>query len=321
MLTILILLAAVIVVGTQLDGSTQSASSGKHNPVRGIVAAGVDGRLLTVLYDDRCLVHDLDSATSYGLWLGSSRDERIQVIAASPVENRVALYHSDGYLDLVDAKTGEILWERSIRREQASCMKFSPDGETIAVGTGDGNLFVIDARSGDIRRHYQGDVPANALCFTADGRQIVLPLPGDGLGFYDLATGTIEERMAASARLVSHLTASPDGRTLAAGTLEGTLILWDLDTGRELARKMESYFPLTEVAFSPNGQSILSASCDGRLRTTPLSGLTSGRTVHAHNEAISELEFSGDWLLSGGHDGNIRAWNIETMTERPLELP
>jgi len=56
---------------------------------------------------------------------------------------------------------------------------------------------------------------------------------------------------------------SPDGRTLASRSRDGTVILWDAKTGEQLHTLQGHSGRVSSVAFSPDGKRLASASEDG----------------------------------------------------------
>jgi WD40 repeat protein len=67
---------------------------------------------------------------------------------------------------------------------------------------------------------------------------------------------------------------SPDSKTLASASYDGTLKLWDLTTGKERATLGDYRGCLGCVAFSPDGKTLASGQ-SGRLSTTPTSKTSS----------------------------------------------
>src|SRR4051812_40032578 len=62
---------------------------------------------------------------------------------------------------------------------------------------------------------------------------------------------------------VGALAFSPDGKTLAAGDIEGTVRLWDAGTGGEVRCLKGHTSSLNSVAYSPDGKVLISCSvCD-----------------------------------------------------------
>jgi WD40 repeat protein len=59
---------------------------------------------------------------------------------------------------------------------------------------------------------------------------------------------------------------SPDGKTLASGSLDGTVKLWDAQAGQELATLKGHTGEVHSVAFSPDGKTLASASWDNTVK-------------------------------------------------------
>ena len=68
---------------------------------------------------------------------------------------------------------------------------------------------------------------------------------------------------------VSSVAFSPDGQTLASGSLDNTVRLWDVKTGAQRHTLTAHWDNITSVAFSPDGQTLVSGSSD---RTHPVMG-------------------------------------------------
>jgi WD40 repeat protein len=60
---------------------------------------------------------------------------------------------------------------------------------------------------------------------------------------------------------------SPDGKTLAAGSADGTVGLWDVATGQQIGDPLAAPGgPVYSVAFSPDGKTLAAGSADGTIR-------------------------------------------------------
>lgn len=117
-------------------------------------------------------------------------------------------------------------------------------------------------------------------------------------------------------RFVLSVAYSPDGRRLAAGSMDGTVAVFDVASGQMLHSLKGHFKPVRGVTFTPDSKFVLTA-CDD---------------MHAHmydaeHGALVEA-FSGheSWVLSvcchpdgtafatGGSDSKIKLWDLQTRT-------
>ncbi|MDD4651256.1 MAG: transglutaminase domain-containing protein [Methanothrix sp.] len=110
---------------------------------------------------------------------------------------------------------------------------------------------------------------------------------------------------------------SPDGRVLAAGCQNGTIILWDAASGREMrALKGHSEW-VSSLAFSPDGGTIASTSGDNTIKLWNVNDGREIRTLQGHSDWVENVAFSPDGrtIASGSYDGTIRIWNAADGSE------
>jgi RNA polymerase sigma factor (sigma-70 family) len=184
---------------------------------------------------------------------------------------------SRGVIHLCDRATGKTLREMRIQRTTAASLFFSADGKML-ISTG--HFFIStdpkeletryvrawDVATGKERRPPAGDATA-ARALTRDGRTCVATNltptnPGKSILLSEMATGALRAELTGHSGMVCDAAVSPDGRTLASGSMDGTVRLWDLPSGKQIARLAGHRGGVLCVAFSPDGTRVVSGGTD-----------------------------------------------------------
>jgi WD40 repeat protein len=108
---------------------------------------------------------------------------------------------------------------------------------------------------------------------------------------------------------------SPDGKTLASGSLDGTVRLWDVNTYQQIGGPLASHIGYVfSVAFSPDGKTLAAGGADGRVRLWDVGTHRQiGGPLAGHTGAVSSVAFSPDGkTLADGSDDGVRLWDVGT---------
>ncbi|MEU9155387.1 trypsin-like peptidase domain-containing protein [Streptomyces sp. NPDC048417] len=141
--------------------------------------------------------------------------------------------------------------------------------------------------------------------------------PEASASLQDAAALPLHRTLTGHEREVYSVAYSPDGRTLATGSTDGTARLWDSRTGRTRTVLRGHSDAVWSVAFSPDGRTIATGSTD---RTARLWDVTTGRlrrVLSGHTDGLNSVAFAPDGrtLATGANDDTARLW--DTATGKP----
>jgi WD40 repeat protein len=168
-------------------------------------------------------------------------------------------------------------------------MAFSPDGETLAAGT----CGVEDKG--------------------AEGKQKPVCKKGE-VRLWNLTDSSPSElRLSAHSAPVLSVAFSKDGKWLASGSGDNTIILWDTATHQPRPPLTGHKDPVLSVAFSPDGKTLASGSADKTIRLWDVATYRPlGLPFLGHNGPVTKVIFSpdGTTLISTEADGTTMRWDV-----------
>jgi RNA polymerase sigma factor (sigma-70 family) len=198
-----------------------------------------DGKLLATSSDDGFRLWDVAS----GKMLHHVKEAQFSplALAFSPDGQFLAYGGNDQTLRLLDVATGKEIrrWQRP--EDFVRLLAFSPDGAMLlSYGNPGSDLSVWDTATGKQGAQFKGLQRIVALAFAPGGRTLAavdlardnFPGPDETaactLHLLEVASGQEIRRIAMPQASVWSLAFAPDGRTLATGSGDSTILLWDL---------------------------------------------------------------------------------------------
>ena len=235
-------------------------------------------------------------------------------IALSKDGTRLATASRDG-VRVLDTGTWE---ELKFLPGARAPMSFAPDGQKVATDarggltvwslTGVTEGLVLPDSTNLFSRGGPWFKADRVLAFSPDGALVLAArnaLSARGvfvLSFWDAVSGREMGVMPEDPEHIEHtgaiscLAFSPDGRTLATGSLDHSIRLWNLANRQRVAALQGNLTEVWSLAFTPDGQSLVSGAKDGGVKLWP--------THRAQKDDV----LAGDWQpLAFSPDGRTLA--------------
>jgi WD40 repeat protein len=200
---------------------------------------------------------------------------KVHGLAFAPDGQTLATTGEDKTAKLWDLKSGKEPATFSGHKAAVTKPKFTPDGRTLVTISFDQTARLWDVATGKFIREIAGEGGAWILdaAFTPNGKTLVTaegyPWHPKAIGqvrFLDAATGAVRRSLAVPNRGAFAVAYAPDGKTLAVGTNQGTVLLVDAASTDVLHVYYGHTARVWALAFSPDGQSLASAGNDPTVR-------------------------------------------------------
>jgi WD40 repeat protein len=210
---------------------------------------------------------------------------------------------------------------------QVNSVAFSPDGGVLAAGTSGGSvvLWQVTGSAAPVLYSHMPLTgprgPVSGVAFSPDGRTLAASSQDDKVWLWTLRAGTRahgkHKAVAASAVPDGTLTGagnrantvafSPDGRSVAAGTSDASVLVWSLAT-RTITATVPQPQPVTSVAWDGADQ-IAASDANG---TVALVTLPSPVLATGNSPASVVYSPDGKTLAVGGT--SVQLWDVATRT-------
>ena len=107
---------------------------------------------------------------------------------------------------------------------------------------------------------------------------------------------------------------SPDGKYLASGSDDGTIIIWDAESCQKLKTLVGHSWIVESVCFSPDGKYLASGSVEDTVIIWDAKSGERLKTLEGHSGSVSSVCWSpdGKYLASGSGDNNVIIWDANS---------
>jgi WD40 repeat protein/serine/threonine protein kinase len=196
---------------------------------------------LIASYDPRGITRIIERSSGKERFRLPGNSSTQQLIASNPAGTRLALANQEGEVLILEMPTSRQLLSFQAHPGRILSINFSPDGTRLATGGADGSARVWDPETGKELQEITGQIggiAAIAFDFPA-GDRLATGGYDNTVKLWDVRTGEELITFTGLKGTTSSLAFSPDGRRLAASSLDGAVHVYTLDLQEllEIARK------------------------------------------------------------------------------------
>jgi WD40 repeat protein len=257
------------------------------------------------------------------LVIQNGHSDRVTSVSFSPDGKTLASGSRDNTIKLWSVPEGKLLNTLAGHSDEVLSVSISPNGKTLASGSVDKTIKLWSVADGKLLHTLEGHSNyVSSVSFSPDGKTLAsggCDDKGESINcikstikLWSVPEGELLRTLKGHSWSVSSVSFSPDGKTLASGSLDKTIKLWSVLDGKLLSTLEGHSDYVYSVSFSPDGKTLASGSWDKTIR---LWSVPEGKLLHTlegHSVGVDTVFFSpdGKTLASGSADNTIKLWSV-----------
>jgi WD40 repeat protein len=279
-------------------------------------------KLVSGSFDKTIKLWQLD--TGKVLYTLGDRVKGVFALAVSPDSNFLASGSWDEKIELWNLETGTLV--RNLIHHQASVrsLAVTPDSLTLISGSFDREIVLWSLPDGAIITKIVDREPIAAIALSTDGTFLASTGDDGIVKIWSLSSGLKIAESTGNQHCICSLTISPDLQTIAAGTVNGYMVLWKIENAENgqphqlsLSQTIKAHAgQINACLFSPDNQYAITGSVDGKAkvwyRGEDLQFRDKARSILKGDPGRSVMSVaidpSGSIVAIGGADGTIQVW-------------
>ncbi len=279
-------------------------------------------KLVSGSFDKTIKLWKLDTGTEIHT-LGE-RLKGVFALAVSPDGKLLASGSWDETIELWNLETGSLLYNLSQHKASVRALAIAPDSKTLISGSFDQTIVLWSLPDGTVTKTILDREPIAAIALSADGKFLASTGDDGIVKIWSLASGLQIAESSGNKHCIGSLSISPDAQTIAAGTVDGDLILWQIE---QVENGLPQQLGLTQTikahagqinacVFSPDSQYAITGSVDGKAKVwykgADFQFRDRARSILKGDPGRSVMSVAiapcGKLVAIGGADGLIQLW-------------
>jgi WD40 repeat protein len=279
-------------------------------------------QLVSGSFDKTISVWQLDTGTA--IHTLTNHLKGVFALAVSADGKLLASGSWDEVIKLWNLETGTLL--KNLTQHQASVrsLAISPDSKTLVSGSFDQTIILWSLPDGNVTKIITDGEPVAEIALSANGKFLASTGDNGTVKIWSLATSESIAESSDNKHCIGSLVISPDGQTVAAGTVNGYIVLWQLHNITdglpqqiELTQMIKAHAgQINACVFSTDGQYLITGSVDGKAkvwyRGEDLRFRDKARSILKGDPGRSVMSVAispkSQLIAIGGADGTIQLW-------------
>jgi WD40 repeat protein len=279
-------------------------------------------KLVSGSFDKTIKLWQLETGTE--LYTLGERLKGVFALAVSPDGKLLASGSWDETIELWNLETGSLLYNLSQHKASVRALAIAPDSKTLISGSFDQTIVLWSLPDGTVTKTILDREPVAAIALSADGTFLVSTGDDGIVKIWSLASGLKIAESNDNKYSIGSLSISPDSQTIAAGTVDGDLLLWKIEQIENgLPRQLSLIQTIKAHAgqvnaciFSPDSQYAITGSVDGKAKVwykgADFLFRDKARSILKGDPGRSVMSVAiapcGKLVAIGGADGTIQLW-------------